>query len=295
MNIITKIYKHNYKILLIIPILLLLFAISQISYQTITTGDFINKGVSLKGGSAITIPNPSIDDDSLSEHLKNTFPNADINVRALSSAGAKTGIMIDADTTELEEIESLIAAIEEKIGKLNKDEFTVENIGSSLGESFFRDTIKAMIFAFILMGIVVFYYFRVPIPSIAVILSAFSDIIVTIGVINLLNIKVSTAGIAAFLMLVGYSVDTDILLSTRVLKTSKGSIYNRVISAMKTGLTMSVTTLAAVLIAFFVTPSEVLKQIMTILLIGLLIDLINTWIQNAGIIRWYMEKKYNEH
>jgi preprotein translocase subunit SecF len=43
------------------------------------------------------------------------------------------------------------------------------------------------------------------------------------------------------------------------------------------------------------TQSEVLKQIMTILLIGLVVDLINTWIQNAGILRWYVEKKEKKH
>jgi preprotein translocase subunit SecF len=145
------------------------------------------------------------------------------------------------------------------------------------------------------MGIVVFIYFRVPVPSIAVILSAFSDIVVTLAVVNVMGIKLSTAGIAAFLMLIGYSVDTDILLSTRVLKRKEGDVLDRVFKAMKTGLTMSITTLVAVTVALIFTQSIVLKQIMTILIIGLLIDLINTWIQNAGILRWYMERKGRKH
>ena len=95
-------------------------------------------------------------------------------------------------------------------------------------------------------------------------------------------------------MLIGYSVDTDILLSTRVLKRKEGTIYDRVISALKTGLTMNLTTLSALLVALYFSNSPVLSQIMTILLIGLVIDIMNTWIQNAGILRWYMEKKHNE-
>jgi len=138
-------------------------------------------------------------------------------------------------------------------------------------------------------------YFINSIPSLAVILSAFSDIIITLAIVNIVGMKLSTAGIAAFLMLIGYSVDTDILLSTKVLKTREGSILNRIFIAMKTGLTMSVTTMAAITVALIFAQSEVLKQIMTILLIGLLIDLINTWIQNAGILRWYMEKKTKNH
>jgi preprotein translocase subunit SecF len=77
------------------------------------------------------------------------------------------------------------------------------------------------------MGLVVFFYFRSIAPSLAVILEAFSDIIVTLAIFNLTGIKLSTAGIAAFLMLIGYSVDTDILLSTRVLKRKDGTVMER--------------------------------------------------------------------
>jgi len=142
------------------------------------------------------------------------------------------------------------------------------------------------------MGIVVFIYFRSPAPSLAVILAAASDIVVTLAIFNLTGIKLGTAGIAAFLMLIGYSVDTDILLSTRVLKRKEGSVMDRVYSAMKTGLTMSATTLSAVLIALIFVQSEIVKQIMIILFIGLLVDLVMTWIQNVGILRLYLEKKH---
>jgi len=141
------------------------------------------------------------------------------------------------------------------------------------------------------MGIVVFIYFKTFAPSMAVILAALSDIVVTLAVFNLTGIKLSTAGIAAFLMLIGYSVDTDILLSTRVLKRKEGSVMDRVYNAMRTGLTMSATTLSAVLIALIFVQSEIVKQIMIILFIGLLVDLIMTWIQNVGILRLYLEKK----
>ncbi len=60
---------------------------------------------------------------------------------------------------------------------------------------------------------------------------------------------------------------------------------------MKTGLMMNLTTVIAIIIALFFTQSEVLRQIMTIVLIGLIVDLPHTWIQNAGILRWYLERK----
>jgi preprotein translocase subunit SecF len=106
-----------------------------------------------------------------------------------------------------------------------------------------------------------------------------------------MGLKLNTAGVAAFLMLVGYSIDTDILLSVRVLKRKEGDVFHRVMGALKTGMMMSISALIAVLTAYFLTSSAVIKEIMFILAIGLFGDIIFTWIQNAGILRWHLEKK----
>ena len=281
---IRALYEKHYKKLMIIPFLLLLFAIIQIAYQTATTGDFIHKGVSLKGGVTITIQKP-ISVHELEQFLKKKFPKADIQVRALSKAGKQTATIVEASDINTDQLQSVL---KENLG--DDVEFSVEVMGSALGESFFRQTTKALIFAFIFMAIVVFFYFKTFTPSIAVILAAVSDIIVTLAIVNLLGIRLSTAGIAAFLMLIGYSVDTDILLSTKTLRRKENPVQG-IYAAMKTGLMMTATTLTAVTIALILAQSPVLKQIMTILLIGLLVDLPNTWLQNAGILRIYLERK----
>jgi len=283
------IYDRQYKKLLIIPFAFLIIAIILIGIQIATTGDFVNKGVSIKGGLTITIQEKTVDSIELQNYLKSKFPAADITVRHLSIAGQKAGIVIDASDLDSD---SLLMEIQNKVGKLEKEGYTIEEMGSALGNAFFKQTLIAVLIAFVFMGLVVFLYFRTFVPSIAVILAALSDIIITLAVFNLLGFKLSTAGIAAFLMLIGYSVDSDILLSTKVLKRKEGTVFERVCSAAKTGLTMATTTLVALTIALIFAQSEVLKQIMIILLIGLIVDIMNTWLQNAGILRWYMEKKH---
>lgn len=54
---------------------------------------------------------------------------------------------------------------------------------------------------------------------------------------------------------------------------------------------MTLTSLTAVLIGYFVTNADVLKEIFLILSCGLFMDLIGTWVGNAAIIKWYCEKK----
>ena len=286
-------YDSQYKLLLIIPFVLLAFSLISIGLKYASTGDFINRDVSLKGGITLTIiTDGKIDIHDLENKLKAEFTKNDVDVRSLTKFGTQAGIIVAVDIKE-NELNSLLEEIE-KITKLEltEEKYTVEIVGSSLGASFFKEVSIALLIAFIFMGIVVFLYFRNFIPSIAVILAAFSDIIVTLTIVNFLNIKLSTAGIAAFLMLIGYSVDTDILLSTRVLKRKEGTVMERVFGAMKTGLTMTVTTLAAVTVALFFTQSEIIRQIMIILLIGLFVDLVNTWLQNVGILRLYLERKH---
>ena len=288
-------YINNYKKLLIIPNIILILAILQIGFQLATTGDFINKGVSLKGGITLTVPTEvQFEIDKIQSSLQSDFPELDINIRELTSSGSTIGFTLDADldTTDQEKINTFLEKVRTHTKlELNQGEYTLEAIGSSLGSSFFKETFRAMIFAFLFMAIVVLIYFRKMVPAGIVILAVISDILATLAVVNLLNIKISTAGIAAFLMLIGYSVDTDMLLSTRMLRRKDLSMTERIMSSVKTGVLMSTTTLIAIMLALFFTTSAVISQIMTILLIGLIFDLIFTWFQNMGILRLYIEKK----
>ncbi len=287
-------YDSQYKLLLVIPFFLLAISLVSIGLQYASTGDIIYRDVSLKGGVTLTITTNDVNINDAEDQLKTKFTENDIDVRSLTKFGTQVGIIITADIQgdQEDKLDNLIEETEKIIGmELTRENHTIEIVGSSLGASFFREVSIALLIAFIFMGLVVFLYFRNFVPSIAVILAAFSDIVVTLAIVNLMNIKLSTAGIAAFLMLIGYSVDTDILLSTRVLKRKEGTIFERILGAMKTGLTMTMTTLAALSVALLFTQSEVIRQIMIILLIGLFVDLINTWIQNVGILKLYLERK----
>ena len=290
LSFLKDLYHNQYKKLLIIPFIIFILAIGQIIFQIATTGDFIDKDVDLKGGISIQVKsNGTINTEELDSYLSSKFPDADIKIQSLSVAGQQTDIIVKS-TLEVDE-KALVAEIKNKLGEI---EYSPSLVDASFGASFFRSTFIALIIAFVLMGVLVFYYFRIPVPSIAVILSALSDIVATIATLNLLGIKLTPGGIAGLLMLIGYSVDTDILLSTRVLKRHEGTIFDRIIGAMKTGFTMSSTTLAAVIVALIFSRAEIFKQIMTIMLIGLLYDLIMTWFQNAGLLRLYFEKKHKK-
>lgn len=340
-----KFYNKNYKLLLLIPLILLILSLGYIAYFHQQNNDFIKRDVSLTGGTTITIF--SEQGEINIEDLTNTLSREvdDFNIRELSDfrTGKQEAVTIEfpIEDTSSEEYKTIISLLEDFLGitLIRGENFDITSTGSSLGEGFYKQLIYAIILAFSFMAVVVFFIFgegmkikilssslviipfllfiskiisldfamlinsitllinliiflKYSVPSIAVVLSAFADIIMTLALINLLGIRVSSAGIIAFLMLIGYSVDTDIMLTTRLLK-RHGQINTKLKDAFKTGITMTLTSIIALSVALIITQSfsPVLKQIFTILLIGLGFDIFNTWITNASILKWYLEKK----
>ena len=281
------IYDRHYLKLLVFPAIILVISMILVGYQIATTGEFVNKGVSLSGGIVITVPVSSpVSIDSIEDILESSFPGSEIDVRSATELGVQKAVIITSDNIDAGE--QILKVLEQKIPGATKNASS-ETTGSALGESFFKETTKAMAFAFIFMAIVVFLSFRTFTPSMMVIVSIFADIVETIAAVNLLGLKISAAGIAAFLMLIGYSVDTDILLTSRVLRAKEGTVFERILSAAKTGMMLTITALIAVVTSLVLTQNETIREIMIILTIGLLFDIVNTWITNTGLLRHYVE------
>jgi preprotein translocase subunit SecF len=281
-------YDKNYKILLLIPLILVIASLSYIVYFYAQTGDIMNKDVSLKGGTSLTL-NGNIDVTILEKNLVKYFP--DVGFRKLTevTTGEQVAVIIETSAKP----EELKAKISELGIELTDENSSTEFTGPSLSANFYKQLMFALLLSFIMMSCVIFFLFRSFIPSMAVIFAAFSDIVIPLAILNFFGVAISSAGIAAFLMLIGYSVDTDILLTTRALKKKEGTLNHRIFGAFTTGILMTGTALAAVLPAFFLISGlpDSFRQIFLILGMGLTTDIMSTWMTNASIIKWYCKKK----
>ncbi|MBI4918426.1 protein translocase subunit SecF [archaeon] len=286
-----EIYDKKYKELMFITVAILFLAIIFLGAKYFFTGELIDRGISLKGGVEVSFaPKNPIDLVDLQNKLSKSIK--DVEVRSTTELGAQKEIIIEASDVSIEEI---LLGLKNAGIKLNQGEYTSQQIGSKLGETFFKQMIIAILFAFIAISLVIYITFRDFVPSSFVVLCAFADIVTTFAVVSLINVKLSIAGVAAFLMLLGYSVDTDILLTTRVLKNKEGKILDNILGAMRTGMTMSLTSFAAVFVSYLLTQSSTIKEITIILSFGLIADIYNTWILNAGILRWHIENKHGKN
>ena len=168
-------------------------------------------------------------------------------------------------------------------------EYDLKVVGPALGDIFWRQAQLAVLVAFIFMSIVIFVLFRTPVSSGIVVFSIVTDVLVTIGVMNIFGINLSLPVLAALLMIIGYTVDTNILLTSEMLKVRGREISESLKISIKTGLTMSLTTLVVMLSLYLVSCNFILQQIAMVLMIGICADIIVTWLGNANILRiWLM-------
>ena len=166
---------------------------------------------------------------------------------------------------------------------------SIQGTSASFGKSAQETALLGIGLAFVGMSVLVFLMFRSFVPSIAVVISAFSDIMIPVALMNLLGIPLSLGTVAALLMLIGYSVDSDILLNNHILRRS-GGFYESTHRAMRTGVTMTITSLSAMavmsVVAWFF-GIDLLRDIGIVLVLGLATDLMNTYMLNLSLLRWY--------
>lgn len=269
--------RYTPKQMVAIPLVLLILSLAVLGYTFATTGMPVTPGMDFSGGTAVTVFT-SDTPDSLSATFSG-YPLVSIGEGVSDGKYIKFGPMDD------DSLQSLATLINERY-----PDAKIDQIGASFGETLQKQAAIALVLSFIGMTIVVFLAFRTFVPAAAVVLSAFADIAMTAAVMTVVGIELTLPTTAALLMLIGYSVDSDILLTMRVLK-RQGKLDEKLAGAFRTGIIMTTTTMAAIAAMWAVSyfgNIPVIPEISAVLFIGLLIDMMNTWLTNAGIIKWYI-------
>lgn len=269
---------ESYKPLIAVPIIITIIALAILAVNG------LNESVDLKGGTITTLQlQKSISQDELKSLIESGLNTSDVTINSFNNNQATVTIGTEADSVTFTNLMNGTATI-----------LSYRSVGAVLSAAALTQIIYTLIFAFLFMSVTVFIVFRNFVPSMAVILAALSDIIIAAGGMSLFGIPLSLASVGALLLLIGYSVDTDILLTTRILKRREGTITERAINAMKTGFTMAAAAIGSmvalyVIVLFFIPSAATLQNIAEVLIIGLIADVLATWLMNLGILRWYME------
>lgn len=277
----SRLPKINYKLLMLLPTILIILSAGYVLW--LSTGPGLALDIDLRGGTQITADSATAPDTAAMENALKSF-DADVRSgRGLTGWSIIIEVPIDVDADEV--MKAISAAGWEL------ENYSVQTIVPTLGASFFRQAEMALVAAFIAMSITVFIIFRVPMPSFYIVLVAAGDIITALALSQFFGITLSLATFSALLMLIGYSVDVNVLLTSRVLKTREGEFNDKARGAMRTGLTMTGSAVVALIALYIISTSSVITQIASVLVLGLLVDIPYTWIINTGLLRWHTERK----
>ncbi|UWG51879.1 Preprotein translocase subunit SecF [Halalkaliarchaeum sp. AArc-CO] len=271
--------EYSNRQLLVVPLAVLALALLIVGGWYLLTGAPANYGLEFTGGTEVRIAMDDVEDPDAA--IEEAFSAEPDTIRSIPGDDVYV-VTFRAGVTDASTIESEVEAAGFELRGLDE-----------VSESFGADTRQLAVtgvgIAFLGMAVLVFALFRTFIPSVAVVASAFSDIVIPIAMMNLLGIDLTLGTVAALLMLIGYSVDSDILLNNSVLRRT-GDFYESVHRAMRTGVTMTITSIAAMTvmaIAATILGVDLLRDIGIILVVGLFADLMNTYLMNVTLLRWY--------
>ena len=161
----------------------------------------------------------------------------------------------------------------------NKTEFilSIEKVGPKIGAELSRDAVMAIFsaLALILIYISIRFEFKYAVGAIAALAH---DVFITLGFFSLLDFEVSLSVIAAFLTIVGYSLNDTIVIFDRIRENVKGlknatlsSVINESINqSLSRTIITSLTTLFVVTVLFLV-GGEVIHTFAFAMIVGVII------------------------
>ena len=255
-----------------------------VSGSVASPGAPVSPGIDFTGGSELTV----VTSMSQSE-VGDAFQTEPISVQQ-AAEGAEADVVGEGENQYIVRFQSFdTESLRGQAQSADMQLLSSSSTSATFGGDNQLTAVVGVLIAFAGMSAIVFALFRTFIPSIAVVVSAFSDIVIPLAAMNVLGIELSLGTVAALLMLIGYSVDSDILLNNHILRRS-GSFYESVHRAMETGVTMTITSLSAMAVMAVVASFfniQLMASIGTVLVIGLAADLMNTYMLNLSLLRWY--------
>ncbi|MCD6220493.1 protein translocase subunit SecF [Candidatus Calescamantes bacterium] len=228
------------------------------------------------------------------KEIRETLNSANIRANIQSYEGNRGFIL----RTREENLEKLRDTIKTKFSGHQPELREERSIGPVVGKLLRRQAFLAVCFALIGMLIYLAWRFEFIFGASAVI-CLFHDVIITLGICALTSRLISVPLIAAFLTVVGYSVNDTIVLFDRVrenMKLMRGKEFSLIINesinqVLSRTILTSLTTLLALLSLFFLgTPT--IKDFSFAIIVGILVGTYSSiFIASPIVLAWRKEKK----
>jgi preprotein translocase subunit SecF len=260
----------------VVSALLLAIGIGAMGVNIATTGTWVNYGVDFAGGTLVHI---DFREEATIDAIRAIDPSWQIT--SFGEPGEHEFVIrvpTFEDRLGMDPAGEVTAGLDAAFGPEAYDVIRTEAVGPRVGEELQQRALLAILISFVLTLVYVAFRFEWRFGVAAVIATA-HDILITLGFLAALQMEISVATVAAFLTIVGYSLNDTIVVFDRVrenlAKRLKGMAYievvNRSINETLPRTVLTSGTTLATLTALYVFGGAVIRDFALVLILGIAI------------------------
>lgn len=186
-------------------------------------------------------------------------------------------IRVEEQETGTEISSQILGALNENFAELHPTMLSTDSVGPRIGKELRENTVWAILFSLLLILFYIWMRFEF-VFGVGAIVALFHDVLITLGIFTLLRLEISLSVVAAFLTIVGYSLNDTIVVFDRIrenIKSMRRDTFTRILNvsinqSLSRTIITSLTTLIVVVV-LYVYAGEVLRNFSFALLVGIIV------------------------
>ncbi|TDI79429.1 MAG: protein translocase subunit SecF [Caldithrix sp.] len=255
-------------------------------------------GIDFTGGTSLGL---QFEKGVLIGDIRSAIAGLGIGNAEIKNFGNSTDILIRVQEQETSGA-GITDAIKAELSKVFPDNPFVErskdSVGPKIGAELRKATVTSILLA--LVGMLIYITWRFEFKfAVAAIVALFHDVIITLGVFSILQLEITLPIIAAFLTIVGYSLNDTIVVFDRIrenLKVLRRDSYETIVNtsvnqSLTRTIVTSLTTLIVIVILYFFGGS-VIHDFSFALIIGVLIGTYSSiFVASPIVVDWELKNQ----
>ncbi|MBN2601199.1 MAG: protein translocase subunit SecF [Candidatus Marinimicrobia bacterium] len=254
-----------------------------------------NLGIDFTGGTLVQV---QFEKPTSTGEIRNALASVNLQNSVIQkSTGINEYMIRVAEMNNEEDVPTLVTQGLKQIHDSGFEIRKTEKVGPKIGQELRRNTIYAIVFAILVIGVYISIRFQFRF-AIGAVVALIHDVLFTLGIFSLAHLEISLSTIAAFLTIVGYSLNDTIVLYDRVREDMKimrfdpiESIINKSINeTLSRTIITSLTTFFVVFVLIFAT-GEV-RVFAIAMMIGVVVGTYSSiYVAGPVVIAW--QNKFN--
>lgn len=178
----------------------------------------LNPGIDFKGGSEITItgiPSPAV------EPANDVLRDAGLSSGSSVSTMGSSSVRVQTNELAKAELDSLSAQLA-KAYKVDAGAVTATTVGPTWSSDVTTKAARGLALFFVLVGLLIWFYFRTWKMAVAAMAALVHDIVVTVGIYAATGFEVTPATVIGVLTILGYSLYDTVVIFDKVRENTAG-------------------------------------------------------------------------